>query len=136
MQQEIAKLEKELAAANKKLKEPPALIVEPGGTGKAKDAAIYFIEAGGGGIVLHAKNKPPQRISNGSIGTDEGLNKFLLEAKKNPRAMLLFLIREDGNGSYAKAAGYAENQFQLRTGKLPLPGQGKVDLSKFDLNEK
>jgi hypothetical protein len=135
LQKEIAKLEAELAAANKKLKAPPALIVEPGGTGNARNAALFFVEAGGGGIVLHEKKAEPVRISNGSIGTDETLNKFFLTAQKNPKALVLFLIREDGNGSYVKAAGYAESQFKLRTGKLPLPGQGKVDLSKFGLTD-
>lgn len=133
---ELAKLEADLAAQKKKLEAPPALIVQPGGSGNAKGATLYFIEAGGGGVSIHEKGKDPVRISNGSIPTDEGLNKFFLQAQKDPKAMVLFLIRDDGNGSYNLAAGLAENTFKLRTGKLPLPGRGAVDLSKFGFPKK
>jgi hypothetical protein len=45
--------------------------------------------------------------------------------------MIIFLLREDGLNSYNRAAGWAENRFAVRHGKLPLPGQGAVDLSLF-----
>ena len=136
LEKELAKLEADLAAQQKKLTAPPPLVVQPGGSGVAKNANLYFVEAGGGGIALHEKNKPPTRITNGSIGKDEGLNKFFLNLQKDPKAMVLFLIREDGNGSYTLAAGLAENTFKLRTGKLPLPGRGEVDLTKFGFQNK
>ncbi len=131
LEKELAKLEAELAAQQKKVTAAPPLIVQPGGSGTAKNANLYFVEAGGGGVAVHEKGKPPTRITNGSIGKDEVLNKFFLNIQKDPKAMVLFLIREDGNGSYNLAAGLAENTFKLRTGKLPLPGRGDVDLTKF-----
>jgi len=45
--------------------------------------------------------------------------------------MVIFLLREDGLNSYNRAAGWAENRYAVRHGKLPLPGQGAVDLSLF-----
>jgi hypothetical protein len=136
LDKEIAKLEAELKAKQLVLKAPPALIVQPGGTGNAKNQNLYFVEAGGGGIVLHQKGKPEVRISNGSIGKDEALNQFFLNVKKDNKAMVLFLIREDGDGSFRRAAGLAENTFQLRVGKLPLPGRGAVDLTQFGFPKK
>ena len=49
----------------------------------------------------------------------------------DPRSLVLFLMRKDGLGSYNRAAGWAESKFNVRTGKVPLVGQGEVDLSRF-----
>ena len=31
-----------------------------------------------------------------------------------------------------RGAGWAEQQFKLNSSKMPIPGQGKVDLSEFE----
>ena len=53
------------------------------------------------------------------------------EARGKQGTMILFLLRDTGNTAYLRAAGWAENQYKLRTGKLPLPGKGELDLSLF-----
>ncbi len=131
MLKEIQKLEAELQAKKKVLSQAPPLKVRPGGTGSGRGADLLFVEANGAGVVLYKDGKPGARVSKASVGKDAGLNAFFLEAKKNPRNLVLFLVREDGYGTYNMAAGLAENTFELRTGKLPLPGQGPVDLSLF-----
>jgi hypothetical protein len=41
-------------------------------------------------------------------------------------------VRKAGNENYLWAAGYAESKFRVRTGKLPMPNDGKIDLSLFN----
>ena len=128
----IEKLKAELAARNKKPDDiPPALIVQPGGTGASAASKLFFVECGAAGIVIHKSKTEQERISAASVGADAAYDAFLDGARKQPNAVVLFLLREDGYGSYIRAAGWAESRFSLRTGKLPLPGKGPVDLSAF-----
>lgn len=133
---ELEKLKAELAKRKKNPDDkPPPVIVQPGGSGQAGAAALFFVEAGGAGISLHDGRVEPPRVSSASIGTDDAYNQFLAKAKKSPNSLVIFLVRPDGADAYSLAAGWAENQFKLRTGKLPLPGQGPVDLSQFGLRK-
>lgn len=142
----IEALKKERPALDKKLAEikaelarrkvkpdttPPPIQVQPGGSGSASAASVFFVECDAGGLVLHRRNGPKTNVPLATIGTDQAYNGFLGEAKSKPGAMVLFLLRNDGYTTYLRGAGWAENQFQLRTGKLPLPGKGDVDLSLF-----
>ena len=88
------------------------------------------MECNGSGIIIHHRVKPIH-ISAGSIGLDVGYDDFLRHVASTPKAMVIFLLREDGLASYNRAAGWAESRFNVKHGKLPLPGQGEVDLSLF-----
>lgn len=127
----IEKLKAELIARKKNIDAKPKLVVQPTGSGAAADTKLFFVECNGSGIVMHRPGAEPLRITTGSIGTDAGYDEFLKMVSGTPKSMLLFLMRDDGLGSYNRAAGWAESKFNVRTGKLPLPGQGEVDLSRF-----
>jgi len=142
----IAALRKERPALDKKLAElkaelerrkikpdnkPPPVQVQPGGSGSANPASVFFVECDASGIILHPRGGGKTNVSLAAIGTDPGYNQFLDDAKRKSGSMILYLIRDTGNNAYLRAAGYAESQYQLRTGKLPLPGKGEVDLSLF-----
>jgi hypothetical protein len=139
LRKERPTLEKKLADLKAELerrkikpdREPPPILVRPGGTGSANIALVSFVECDSTGIVIHRRNGPRTNVSLAAIGTDPAFNKFLEEAKGQRGSMILFLLRDTGNPAYVRAAGWAEHQFQLRTGKLPLPGKGEVDLSLF-----
>ena len=139
LRKERPTLEKKLADLKAELerrkikpdREPPPILVRPGGTGSANIALVSFVECDSSGIVIHRRNGPRTNVSLAAIGTDPAFNKFLEEAKGQRGSMILFLLRDTGNPAYVRAAGWAEHQFQLRTGKLPLPGKGEVDLSLF-----
>ena len=45
--------------------------------------------------------------------------------------MILFLVRKSGKKSYDWAAGIAETKYRVAHGKLPIPNDGKIDLSLF-----
>jgi hypothetical protein len=128
----IEALKAELVARNKKPEDtPPSILVQPGGSGASANARLFFVECSAAGIVIHKGLTEKIRISSASIGVDAGYDSFLDEARKQPNSMILFLLRDDGLATYNRAAGWAEGQFKLRTGKLPLPGKGPADLRAF-----
>jgi len=130
--QAIDKLKAELLARNKKPDDtPPSIIVRQGGTGTSANTRLYFVECSAAGIVIHQSLTEKVRITSASIGVDAVYNAFLEEARKQPNSMILFLLRDDGTSTYNRAAGWAEGQFKLRIGKLPLPGKGPADLAAF-----
>lgn len=135
LQASIEKLKAELIARKKNLDAKPRLVVQPSGSGAAaEDTKLFFVECNAGGIAIHGQGPEIVRITSGSIGSDAGYDEFLKKVSATPKSLLLFLLRDDGLGSYNRAAGWAESQFKVRTGKLPLPGQGEVDLSRFVAN--
>jgi hypothetical protein len=127
----IEKLKAELAARKKNIDAKPRVVVQPTGGGVAGDAQLHFVECGAAGIVIHQPGAAPQRITSASIGVDAAYDGWLQKVAADPRSLILFLMREDGLGAYNRAAGWAENKFNVRTGKVPLVGQGEVDLSRF-----
>lgn len=132
---EIEKLKAEIASRKKNIDAKPKLVVQPTGSGVAGAGGdvgeLFFVECNAGGIVIHRKGEEPLRITSGSIGTDAGYDEFLKKVAATPKSQLLFLLRQDGLATYNRAAGWAEATFNVRTGKIPLPGQGEIDLSRF-----
>ncbi len=128
---EIAKLTAEIVARKKNIDAKPTVVVQPTGGTVLGESQLHFVECNAGGIVLHQPGAAPQRISNASIGVDAAYDEYLKTVAADPRSVILFLLREDGLGSYNRAAGWAESKFNVKTGKVPLIGQGEVDLSRF-----
>lgn len=128
---EVEKLKAQLAARKATIEAKPRLVVRGSGSGAiAANTPLYFVECNAAGIVIHHPTRQ-QRLSTGSIGLDQTYDDFLRHVATTPKAMVVFLLREDGLASYNRAAGWAESRFAVRHGKLPLPGQGEVDLSLF-----
>jgi hypothetical protein len=126
---------KELLAQLKERREAPkpeeSVIVRPGGSGSRKARNIFFVECNSTGIVLLRGDAPPKAISKATIGSNGNYNAFLDEVKKTRDSMVLFLIRKAGNDSYRWAAGWAQSKYEVNIGKLPIPNDGKIDLSLF-----
>jgi len=132
VQTEIADLKKQLAARQKKPDDKPAtVVVRPSGSATKSNQRLFFVETSWAGIVIHKSPTVQQRIPTASIGADKDYNAFLETVKKTGNSALIFLIRKDGWGTYQRAAGWAEQEYALNTGKLPIPGNGPVDLSIF-----
>lgn len=139
-QEESKKLIATLTAELKKRQVPPdkkipPVVVQPSGGGMAEDQKVYFVEASGGALkVLGAWGAEDYRLSAQAevVVADPVYNHFLLEVAKNPKALILFLVRDDGAGAYNNGAGRAETDYKIRTGKLPIPGRGVLDLAMFD----
>ena len=135
LEKRLAALRAELEKRQKKPESAPPVIVQPGGTGTAGSGArLFFVECTGEGLVIHRPGSDPQRVSTPTIGTDGGYNNFLGEVQRTAGSLLIFLMRQEGHSAWQRGAGLAESRFEIRTGKLPIPGKGPVDLRRFDKN--
>ena len=74
---------------------------------------------------------PGKPISTKAIPTNETFNDYLEKVKKTHDSMVLFLVRKSGKLAYDWAAGIAETKYSVSHGKLPMPNDGKIDLSAF-----
>ena len=133
LQKEIARLKEELAERQipaESLK--PPLRVQGGGTGFAVGRRLFVVEANRDSIVVHRSKEDRFRVASSIIGADKDYNSFLAQVAQNKNHLVLFLVRKDGWSTYERGAGWAENQFKLALSKMPIPGQGRVDLSEFE----
>lgn len=127
----LEELKKKLAEVRNPPKKVESVVVRPGGSGARAAAKLFFVECNSTGIVLIGDDGKETPVATDAIPSNMAYKSFLEEAKRNRDSMLLFLIRKDGHAAYPWAAGIAENQFELKTGKLPIPNNGKIDLSLF-----
>jgi len=132
LNQRLEELKKELAARRNPPKPKESVLIKPGGTGIRAANRLFFVECNSTGIVLRSGKGAPQTISEAAITKSPAYNQFLDEAKSTHGSMVLFLIRKSGASSYRWAAGWAESKYQVRTGKLPIPNDGEIDLSLFE----
>jgi uncharacterized protein YlxW (UPF0749 family) len=133
LQGEIENLKKLLAERQKKPDDKlTPVIVRPSGSGTRRNQRLFFIEATGAGIVIYKSKTEQIRVAQNSVGVDKEYDAFLTRVRYTRNGALIFLIRKDGWWTYTRAAGWAEQRFGLNTGKLPLPGDGAIDLSLFE----
>lgn len=127
----MAEIKKRHVPEDKKV---PPVVVQPSGSGMPEDTKVYFVEASGGGLKILSAWGEDYRLSASAsvVVADVAYNYFLSEVAKNPKALVLFLIRDDGQGAFNNGAGRAENDYKVRVGKLPIPGKGVLDLAMFD----
>jgi hypothetical protein len=127
----MAEIKKRQVPPDKKI---PPVVVQPSGSGMAEDTKVYFVEAAGGGLKILGAWGEDYRLSATAevVVADAAYNHFLAEIAKNPKSLLLFLIRDDGQGAFNNGAGRAANDYNIRVGKLPIPGRGVLDLAMFD----
>lgn len=134
LQDELEQLEevkKELLAELKKRKQPPEeaeVIIQPSGSGV--DLKPTFVECTSSGIVIY-EGAEPQRVRRADLASDETFLDLLKRVAAAPKATVIFLVREDALGTYYAARNVAY-QNGARNGKLPVIGQGKIDLSLFE----
>lgn len=141
MKQQQAESKKEIATLMAELKKRdvppdkkiPPVIVQPSGAGMPADTKVYFVEAGTGALKILGAWGEDYRLSATAsvVVADAAYNYFLTELAKDPKSLILFLIRDDGQGAFNNGAGRAENDYKVRVGKLPIPGRGVLDLNLF-----
>jgi len=124
--EKIAQMEKEIADRNLPPEESEVSIL-PGGSGVGFNPS--FVECDNGRVVIHegAKTTP---IRTAELNTSPKYAEILDEVKKDDKGSLIFLIRDDGLGTYYRARDLA-NAKQVKNGKLPVVGDGRIDLSYF-----
>ena len=133
IRKEIDQLKNQLALLKRKPdNKPPPIVIQPSGGGLGGNKKLFFVEASNNAITLRKGRSEKQNVGAASLTTDKTYNDFLSQIKTTPNSMLIFLIRQDGRASYDTAAGWAQSQYGLSTGKIPIPGAGEVDLSLFE----
>ena len=128
---------KKLIEERKLPPEAARLQVRP--TGSGANTIPYFVEIASKTILIHhSMTEPAIEIPSASLGQSEEFNKLLETIKARGDRRLIFLVRGDDSAMQNLArANTVVNAFKARTGakfypgKLPLPGDGKVDLSMF-----
>ena len=133
MQEELSTQEKrktELVAELNERGKPPEeaeVIIQPGGSGV--DLEPTFVECGASGVVVYEGQ--PWRVRRADLATDEKFLALLDRVAAQPKASVIFLVRDDALGTYYAARSLARSHY-ARNGKLPVIGHGKIDLSMFE----
>ncbi|MEI7782432.1 MAG: hypothetical protein WCJ18_10975 [Planctomycetota bacterium] len=110
----------------KKQPQQSIVILPPGGGGGPKRGV--FIEAAKTGAIVHDGAKPWE-VPSAKLAGDPQLKKLLEKIASDKDAIVTILVRPDGLGTYwnlQKAADAAK----ARTGRVPLPGDGKLDFTE------
>jgi biopolymer transport protein ExbD len=139
-QDESKKMITDLMAEMKKREVPPdkkvpPVVVQPSGAGMPETTKVYFVECATGALkVLDGWGAGDYRLSATAevVVADAAYNHFLTEVAKDKNALILYLIRDDGQGAFNNGAGRAEADYKIRIGKLPIPGRGQLDLALFE----
>jgi hypothetical protein len=117
-------------------KRVPPVVVQPSGSGMPDSTKVYFVECATGALkILGAWGAAEDyRLSATAevVVADAAYNHFLSEVAKDKNAMILYLIRDDGQAAFNNGAGRAEGDYKVRVGKLPIPGRGALDLALFE----
>ena len=111
-------------------KSPPEeaeVSIVPGGSGVGFTPT--FVECDEGRIVIHDGGKTTP-VRTAELNTNPDFAKVLEEVKSDEKGTLVFLIRDDGLSTYHTARNFA-NTKGVRNGKLPVIGDGRIDLSYF-----
>lgn len=132
LQEQIAELEKEVERRNAGPEEA-VVQIRPGGSGV--DIEPTFVECNATGLVVHSAAQP-QQIRSGDIAQETGEFYQLLErVAGTAKGEIVFLLRPDGVHTYNAARNFARTAYTTngyaKTGKLPVPTQGNIDLSVF-----
>lgn len=133
---EIAKLKKEIE--QRKLP-PEAAALRVQSSGSSANVEPYFVEIADKTILIHTSlTEPPVEIPSASLKSSKEFLDLLKKIAEKPYRKLIFLVR----GNAASVANYNSvnstvtgfnraSGTKILPGKLPLPGEGKVDLTVF-----
>jgi len=134
MKEQLKTKEEQVAQLDKMIKQrklPPRegnVTVLPGGSGK--DIDPVFVECAESSIVIH-EGPRPIRIRTAEVSKDKRFIKLVSDIAKSKNKSMIFLLRNDGLSTYHTVRGYAR-RLNARTGKLPVLGKGRIDLSEFN----
>lgn len=136
LKKQIAELQAEIAKRKPPAVKGPPVVVQPGGSGLAKGAKVFFVEASGGRLTFYwdATTKGTVSATPDTVAVDVGFNAFLKAVQALPQTKIIFLLRDDGMGAFNLGAGWAQATYGYKVeqiGRLPIPGRGEIDLKMF-----
>lgn len=125
LKEQVAQLTVELEEKKRPPQEAEVTVV-PGGSGRG--IKPRFVECTKNGIVLHNTDERVQ-VRPANIEKSEPFLKLLDSIAGDENAKLIFLIREDGVHVWWRAKRFADS-LEVANGKLPVLGQGKLNLER------
>ena len=133
IQMELAQLNEEIAKLQPKVAElgdaeESKVIIQPSGSGT--DLEPTFVECTAAGLVF-LEEKPPRRLRKADMAADEAFVALLDRIARQSKGIVIFIVREDALDTYFAAHDIARTHY-ARAGKLPVIGQGRIDLSVFN----
>jgi hypothetical protein len=139
MQKKIDELKAKVAALKEKPVPKESVRVKPPKIGAKAPRNLFFVECNSTGIVLRGMGDETKAIPFESIkaGTSVEFHDYCINAKQSSGEdyVILFLVRKGGLLSYQYATALAELDFKVKVAKLPIPNDGKIDLSGFKLKK-
>lgn len=123
--EELAILEKDFS--DRKDASESKTTILPGGTGI--NFTPRFVECAADSIVMHTVN-PPKRIRAASMVNDKDYLAMLERVANSTNDSVVFLVRSDALSTYRAARQLCVDR-EIRNGKLPVVGAGRIDLSQF-----
>ena len=103
--------------------------VAPSGGGFSHRMEPIFVEVSGKGLRWYRKGGSVA-IPTKEIRSHKGTTALFDLVKANEKRILIFVLREDGIGTWWQAKGFAAEK-DVRHGNLPVNGEGELDLSLF-----
>ncbi len=128
--EQLAQLEKDLDE-RKKPPVPSEVTVLPSGSGSGLEPV--FVECSGGAAIVHGA-QPAERIKASELAQNETFVKLLADVAASNEKRLVFLVRDNGLGTY-RAARRLAGEHEAVYGALPVVGEGRLDLSRFSQPE-
>lgn len=125
IEEELAQLEKELSEREQASQTKTSIL--PSGSGV--NFTPHFVECAAGSIVMHTVD-PPKLIRAANMVNDKDFIKLLETVANGVNDSVVFLIRGDGLSTYYAARKLCTDR-EIRNGKLPVIGNGRIDLSHF-----
>lgn len=125
IEEELAQLEKELSEREEASQTKTSIL--PSGSGV--NFTPHFVECAAGSIVMHTVD-PPKLIRAANMVNDKDFIKLLETVANGVNDSVVFLIRGDGLSTYYAARKLCTDR-EIRNGKLPVIGNGRIDLSHF-----
>ncbi|WP_153556271.1 hypothetical protein [Roseimaritima sediminicola] len=136
MQTQLQELREQLAQLEKRAEDAVSasqtdVTVLPQGSGL--DFVPHFVECDEGSLVLHHL-QPPKRIRAAEMTKDEDFLALLEQTLNGKDDTIVFLVRSDALNVYRAARKLCRDR-DIRNGKIPVVGEGRIDLSAFGRDE-
>jgi len=132
LEDEAVKIRLEIEQRQKPPEQAIALLPAAQTDERAKaPSKTVFIEIAKDGLVVH-EGEEPWKVPRDEIGETDRLKTLLESLKSDERAIVTFLLRPDAL-DVLPLADQAAKKAGARTGKVPLPGDGVLDLSRAGL---
>lgn len=130
LEEQIAQLEQDLK--DRKDKSEANVTVLPQGSGLNFNP--HFVECAMDSFVMHNQS-PPKRIRTANAIKAGEFIELMEVAANGKNDSIVFLVRSDGLVTFRTLKGLCDKR-SIRNGKLPVVGQGRIDLSAFTSKKK